>query len=134
MPRGREKSLAPVAITHPTQGPLAVVSRNPHEYDIDAPCGEHRLGYDKWDALATVYGSDDNMEIGDAVALANATLFAAAFDLLQACVNASWLLDDLAHPPMTTGVADTRKKILLVVRQLDAAIEKAAPYREDARG
>jgi hypothetical protein len=68
--------------TEPTSG-LRVRRIDGNEYAIDAPKGDERLGINKWETLAIVYGQDFSGN-GPAVARANAFAFAAAPDLLEA--------------------------------------------------
>lgn len=69
-----------------TKGPWTVVNRRQQEWDIDSG-SEKILGYQEWEGLATVYGSDDNPTMGSIVGQANAHLIAAAPDMYEALEN-----------------------------------------------
>lgn len=68
-----------------TPGPWAAKRVGLQQWWINAPFGDPTIGYNFWDGLAEVYGSDDWPESGRKVAEANARLIAAAPELLQAC-------------------------------------------------
>jgi len=67
-----------------TPGPWVARKVTEQEWAIDAPHGDPVIGHDGWNALAVVYGCDDNPIEGRIVAEANARLIAAAPDMLAA--------------------------------------------------
>lgn len=72
------------AQTKHTPSPWVVRVMGAQVVAIDAPNGDQTIGHSRWKELATAYGCDDAMEDGEAVALANARLIAAAPELLEA--------------------------------------------------
>lgn len=101
-----------------TKGPWEIRETLHGDFDIDTSSAEPRLGYIGWEGLATFYGSDDNRRVGREVARANATLAAAAPDLLKALLA---IADETVR---TDGAfaAIAIKRFRVIAR---AAIEKA---------
>lgn len=109
--------------TH-TPGPWSVgeVRLDKHRIDIDAPHGDERIGYVRWESLARVYGCEDVPIIGAQVMDANARLIAASPDLYAAAVSARAALSDLLTTRDPVVYADA-------LRLLDAAIDKVGAKR-----
>lgn len=112
------------AQTKHTPSPWAVRVMGAQVVAIDAPNGDQTIGHSQWKELATAYGCDDAMEDGEAVALANARLIAAAPELLEALRE---LLD--SHDDVNTCDADSQFRAdtrhEAAIRNASAAIAKA---------
>lgn len=96
-----------------TPGPWIVEYEGKQEWVIVAPDGDHTLGYHRWDGLASVYGSIDDKSNGIVVGQANASLIAAAPDMLNALEE--------AERAISSGLKDT-DAVLGIIR---SAIKKA---------
>lgn len=80
-----------------TKGPWVVRNVDSNQYEIDAPNGDQRANIGSWSGLAIVYGQDGS-EIGPLIAMSNASLIAAAPDLLAACERTVELFDKCENP------------------------------------
>lgn len=78
-----------------TPGPWVAARKSSQCWTIDAPNGDPTIGYSAWQALAVVYGCDDDRNAGEEVAKANARLIASAPELLAACIEAEKVLAGL---------------------------------------
>lgn len=80
-----------------TPGPWIARKIENQEWAIDAPNGDPIISHKKWNALAVVYGSDDNPGEGRIVAEANARLISAAPDMLAALEDLIALAEFMMH-------------------------------------
>lgn len=90
-----------------TPGPWSAREKDPNEWCIDA--NERRLHAGPWTSMSVVYGCDDD-ENGPQIAKANASLIAAAPDLLEALERLVAGCDRLMVSQID-GLADARGAI-----------------------
>lgn len=98
-----------------TPAPWVARKIEDQKFAIDAPNGDPTIGHKKWNALAVVFGCDDNPGEGRIVAEANARLIAAAPDLLVALEDLIALAESIMHG--TGELADARAAVAKALGQ-----------------
>lgn len=74
-----------------TPGPWVLEKQSPDEFWINAPQGDPKMGWPKWDGMIVTYGDEDNPEVATRVAKANAQL------ILTAKTALPKLIEEIRH-------------------------------------
>jgi hypothetical protein len=100
-----------------TPGPLVARKVSDQEWHVDAPDGDPTLSHLKWTGLAVVYGANYFPEEGAKVAEANARLFAAAPDLLEALEDCERLARALYRDEPVDDASEVLGQCLATIRK-----------------